>query len=89
MTLEVLQEMTGCTMTELLESCVRIGKKTVAKARGLNYQDLLFNITTKRAELKARRWNQIESEDVTMIDELELEERIALAKTKWANGEDE
>lgn len=51
-TLYVLQELTGDTMTHILEDCIRPGKKTFARSRNIDYQDLLFRIQNKQNELR-------------------------------------
>lgn len=74
--LEVLSEMTGATMTEILESCIRIGKKSVAKARGLDYSQVLYNIIAKRKILQLKRQNDVSGDNTDEND-------IELAKTRW------
>lgn len=76
--LEVLSEMTGSTITEILESCIRIGKKSVAKARGLDYTQVLYNIIAKRKILQLQRQGKVKNKPDQEIDEV-----IKMAQTKW------
>ena len=78
--LEVLSEMTGSTITEVLEACIRIGKKSVAKQRGLDYTQVLYNIIAKRKILQLQRQGRIKEDPEEEIDQV-----IKMAQTKWVD----
>lgn len=76
--LEVLSEMTGSTITEVLEACIRIGKKSVAKQRGLDYTQVLYNIIAKRKILQIKRQGKTKEDPNENTNEI-----IKMAQTRW------
>lgn len=71
-------------MTEILQECVRIGKKTVARNRHLIYSDLLLQIEMEMNEIKASRRKGGRSLDSTTENITSYEERVQeIAQTKW------
>ena len=98
-TLQVLSEMTGENMTHILEECIRPGKKTYAKQRGLDYKTVIENISLTRMAIDEKRKKEAEDHlsnspqpNVTeemITDSDRMRHQIKIAKTKWLTNEED